>query len=58
MFAEDGDDFRTGTPALIAASLAVTLFPAISRTSEVGPMKAMPFAFAASAKSGFSERNP
>ena len=52
------DDFRTGTPAAIADSFAFTLFPAISSTSAVGPIKVIPLASAALARSGFSERKP
>ncbi len=53
-----GVDFSTGTPAEIACSLAVTLFPAISSTLLPGPMKVMPLSAADWARSGFSERNP
>jgi hypothetical protein len=53
-----GVDASTGTPALMAKSLAATLLPAISRTSKPGPMKVMPASAAARARSGFSLRNP
>ena len=56
--ADDLEDFSTGTPALDAAWMAFTLFPASSRTSWFGPMNAIPFSLAAFANSGFSERNP
>ena len=49
---------KTGTPALMACSLAVTLFPAISRTEAGGPTKTIPASSQALAKSGFSLRNP
>ena len=44
---EDPEDCKTGTPALVAAAIAFTLFPASSRTSELGPMKVIPFSRAA-----------
>ena len=56
--AEELDDLSTGTPALAAAAMAFTLFPASSKTLASGPMKAMPFSRAALASSGFSDRNP
>ncbi len=55
---DGGVDARTGTPAAVACSLAVTLLPAISSTPAEGPMKTMPLSAAARARSGFSERNP
>ena len=51
-------DLSTGTPAAIACSFAVTLFPAISSTLVGGPMNVIPAAAAACARSGFSERKP
>ena len=53
-----GDDLSTGTPAAIACSFAVTLFPALRSTRAGGPMKVMPAVSHASASSGFSDRNP
>ena len=58
MSSDEPEDFKTGTPARLAASIAFTLFPASSRTSGPGPIKAMPFSLAALASSGFSERKP
>ena len=57
-FSEDPEDCKTGTPALVAAAMAFTLFPANSNTSELGPIKVIPFSRAALASSGFSDRNP
>ena len=56
--ADDGEDLSTGTPAAIAASLALTLLPASSRMCESGPIKAIELARAASANSGFSDKKP
>ena len=47
-----------GTPAAFAAAMARALLPVSSSTSEPGPMKVMPAAAQASARAGFSERNP
>jgi hypothetical protein len=43
---------------LTASFLAATLFPVIFRTELGGPIKVIPAFSQASAKSGFSERNP
>ena len=45
--AEELEDFSTGTPALAAAAIAFTLFPASSRISDLGPIKAKPLSLAA-----------
>ena len=55
---EEPEERNTGTLARVAAAMALTLFPASSKTSELGPIKVMPFSFAATASSGFSDRNP
>ena len=55
---EEPVERNTGTLARVAAAIAFTLFPASSKTSELGPINVMPFSFAATASSGFSERNP
>ena len=55
---EGSVDLRTGTPAAIACSFAVTLLPAISSTRVGGPMKVSPARTQASARSGFSDRKP
>ena len=47
-----------GTPASLAAAIARALLPVSSSTSAVGPMKVMPALAHASARWGFSERNP
>ncbi len=49
---------RTGSPASCAAPTARTLLPASSSTSAPGPMKAIPAASQARARSGFSDRKP
>ena len=51
-------DSRTGSPARFAAAMAVTLLPAISRTSADGPTKVIPASAHAVASSGFSDRKP
>jgi len=48
----------TGTPAASAAWRAATLLPSVVITAGDGPMKAMPAAAQARAKSGFSDRKP
>ena len=55
---DEPEDRSTGTFARVAAAIAFTLFPASSKTSELGPINVMPFSFAATASSGFSERKP
>ena len=55
---EDSVEASTGTFALMAAALALTLSPASSRISAAGPTNAMPFSRAALARSGFSLRKP
>ncbi len=48
----------TGTPAATASALAAALSPKRRSTPASGPMKAMPAASSAAAKSAFSARNP
>src|SRR5262249_56073370 len=48
----------TGTPAASAIARASTLLPSRRMTSGGGPMKMMPAAAQAPAKSGLSDRNP
>lgn len=55
---EGSVESRTGTPARLAAAMAVALFPVSSRTSAGGPTKVMPASAQARARSGFSERKP
>ena len=56
--ADGGVDRSVGMPAARAASSARTLLPASSSTSAGGPMKVMPAAAQARARSGFSLRKP
>ena len=51
-------DCRVGTPAALAAAMAVALLPVSVRTSADGPMNVIPARAQASASAGFSERNP
>ena len=51
-------DARVGTPAALAAATARALLPVSVSTSAVGPTNVMPAFAHASARSGFSERNP
>ena len=55
---DGGQEASVGTPALRACSMAETLLPAMVSTSAEGPMKVMPLASHAAARSGFSERKP
>ncbi|MNC99701.1 hypothetical protein D3C83_180710 [compost metagenome] len=48
----------TGTLTEVARLRAATLSPSIRMVSGEGPMKTMPAAAQASAKSGFSDRKP
>ena len=48
----------TGTPAAAAAATALALLPVSRRISAGGPTNVMPAATQASARPGFSERNP
>lgn len=48
----------TATPAATAALRADTLLPSVRMFAGVGPTKITPSRSQASAKSGFSERNP
>ncbi len=52
------DEASTGRPASRAAAIARALFPVSSSTSADGPTKAIPARAHASARSGFSDRNP
>ena len=58
MSADGAEDSSTGTPASLAAAIAVALLPAISSTDADGPMKVMPASLHAWARCGFSDRNP
>ena len=49
---------RVGSPACFAAAIARALLPVRLSTSAGGPMKVMPAAVQASARSGFSDRKP
>ena len=51
-------DARVGTPAAWAAATARALLPVSVSTSAVGPTKVIPAFAQASARFGFSERNP
>ena len=50
--------FMTGTPALIAILLAISLWPIFRITSASGPIKSIPFCSHIRANSGFSESIP
>ncbi len=49
---------KVGTPAALAAAMALALLPVSVSTSAVGPMNVMPALAQASARVGFSERKP
>ena len=49
---------NVGTPAALAAAIARALLPVSVRISAVGPMNVMPAFAQASARAGFSDRNP
>ncbi len=55
---EGSTEARVGTPAALAAAIARALLPVRVSTSALGPMNVMPAAAQASARAGFSDRNP
>ncbi|SKF63481.1 Uncharacterised protein [Mycobacteroides abscessus subsp. abscessus] len=55
---DGAEEFSVGSPARRAASMARTLFPAISSTAAGGPTKIRSLSAQAWARSGFSDRKP